>query len=124
MSLCSFVVLFFGRLYELRAVKAAGGLWSWWGRPAPGRPPSSNSFLSRGRGGALDTLKGETVVRFKAAVEGLRRFVEGARRAASPSGATCICAEVKLRFKSADRADCTMAFSGRESERGRGACRG
>jgi hypothetical protein len=41
------MVLFFGRLYELRAVEAAGGLWSWWGRPVPGRSPSSNSFLSR-----------------------------------------------------------------------------
>jgi hypothetical protein len=96
MSLCSFVVLFFGRLYELRAVKAAGGLWSWWGRPAPGRPPSSNSFLSRGRGGSLDTLKGETVVRFKAAVE-------VARRAAPTSSTTYICAEVKLQFQSTDR---------------------
>ncbi len=29
-------VLFFGRT---RAEEAGGGLWPWWGRPAPGRPP-------------------------------------------------------------------------------------
>jgi hypothetical protein len=28
----------------------------------PGRPPSSNSFLSSGRGGALDTLEGEAMI--------------------------------------------------------------
>jgi len=28
----------------------------------PGRSPSSNSFLSSGRGGALDTLEGEAII--------------------------------------------------------------
>jgi hypothetical protein len=31
-------VLFFGRT---RAEEAGGGLWPWWGRPAPGRPPQA-----------------------------------------------------------------------------------
>ena len=46
-------------------------LWSWRGRPALGRPPSSNSFLSSGRGGALDGGGGDDPL--KAAVEGRRR---------------------------------------------------
>jgi len=42
------MVLFFGRLYELRAEEAAGERVIVVGRPAPGRLPSSNSYLSRG----------------------------------------------------------------------------
>jgi|GEM_PF-4875346 hypothetical protein len=42
------MVLFFGRLRELRAVKVAGKRVVVVGRPAPGRLPSSNSYLSRG----------------------------------------------------------------------------
>jgi hypothetical protein len=86
------MVLFFGRLYELRTERAAGCPWSWWGRLAPGEPPSSNSFLT-GRGGALDTLGMGAVVRFKAAVAGLERFVVEARWAAPTSSTTYICAE-------------------------------
>jgi hypothetical protein len=42
------MVLFFRRLYELRAEKVAGGSVVVVGRLAPGRLPSSNSYLSRG----------------------------------------------------------------------------
>ena len=55
----------------VRGLRSVEGRWPWSDCPAPGRLPS----LSRGRGGALDTL--EAAVRFKAAVE-------RARRAASP----------------------------------------
>jgi hypothetical protein len=43
------MVLLFGSLYKLRAEKAAegGAKVVVVGPPAPGRPPSSNSFLSR-----------------------------------------------------------------------------
>jgi len=50
------MVLLLRRLYALRAEKGwLGGLWSWWGRPAPGRPPSSHIFWNTRRGGSYET---------------------------------------------------------------------
>jgi hypothetical protein len=103
----SFMVLLYRRLYGLRA-RGGWCLWSWRGRPALGGPPSLNNFLSRGRGGALDTLKGKAVIRSRPVWEG------------GVSVGQHICVEVKSDRRTAP----VMTFSRRELKRGCGPRRG
>jgi len=85
------MVLFFGRLYELRAEKVAGGSVVVVGRPAPGRLPSSNSYLSRGAWRRTRYAEEGGGDLLKAAGEELKLFAVEASRSAQKSGITYIC---------------------------------
>ena len=94
------MVLFFSRLYELRAEEAAGGSVVVVGRPAPGRLPSSNSYLSRGAWRHTRYAEEGGGDLLKAAGEELELFAVEAGRSAQKSGIKYICVATQFQFQS------------------------